>query len=278
MPEPISTQRGPRLVDLHPGRGDQGRRRVDGHVLRVAVPLLLIAAWQGASLLQVSADVLPPPSEVLAALAGLWRDGDLQTAVPTSLGRAVLGLLFGGGFGLIAGLAAGLWQRGEEVLDAPLQMLRTIPFIALIPLFITWFGIGELPKITLIAAATVFPMYLNAYAGVRNVDSKLIEAGSTFGLKGLPLITRIILPMSLPSVLTGLRLSAGISLLALVAAEQINATSGIGQIVMSAGQNQRPDIIIAGIVIYAILGICIDLAMRWIERLLLPWRASHVIA
>jgi sulfonate transport system permease protein len=164
------------------------------------------------------------------------------------------------------------------MVDAPLQMLRTIPFIALIPLFITWFGIGEGAKIAVILAATIFPMYLNTYAGVRGVDPKLLEAASVFGLSSRQVALRIILPTALPSILVGVRYASAVALLALVVAEQINAQNGIGYILVNANQNQRADIIIAGILVYAALGIVTDLIMRTLEHLALPWRPRFELA
>ncbi|WP_139279807.1 ABC transporter permease [Rhodococcoides yunnanense] len=268
------------LVDLSPKSGRHVSRGVfrtwRGRALRVLVPLALVALWQLSSALGWTTEfTLPPPSAILEAYRELWSAGDLNAALPISLQRAGIGLLAGVSIGLVLGLTAGLWKIGEEIFDAPLQMLRTIPFIAVLPLFITWFGIGEQPKLILIAAATVFPVYLNTYHGVRGVDKKLVEAGQTFGLSGWRLATRVILPTALPSALTGIRYASGVALLALVLAEQINAREGIGYLLNNANQNQRPDIVIAGILVYAILGILVDVVMRLIERYALPWR-PHV--
>lgn len=249
-----------------------------GRSLRVLVPVALLAIWQLSSTVGWTSEyTLPPPSAILAAYAELWSNGDLQAALPVSLQRAGIGLFFGVTIGLVLGLFAGLWKIGEEVFDAPLQMLRTIPFIAVVPLFITWFGIGEQPKIILIAAATVFPVYLNTYHGVRGVDKKLIEAGQIFGLNGWRLAAQVILPTALPAALTGIRYASGVALLALVLAEQINAREGIGYLLNNANQNQRPDIVIAGILVYALLGIVVDIVMRLAEHLALPWRPRVTI-
>jgi sulfonate transport system permease protein len=275
--------RPPALEDLSPAVAPRRAARVwiswRSRLLRGAIPVLLLATWQAGSTLGLIPDYkLPAPAAIAAAFRELLETGDLQDALPTSISRSLIGLVLGGGAGLVLGLFAGLWRVGEELFDAPLQMLRTIPFIALVPLFITWFGIDETAKIALITAASIFPMYLNTYAGVRGVDNKLIEAGTVFGLSSRGLALRVILPTALPSILVGLRYSAGVSLLALVAAEQINARSGVGYILVNANQNQRPDIIIAGILVYAALGIAIDLAMRLIERIALPWRPKIALA
>lgn len=253
--------------------------RIRSRSLRMGVPVAIIVLWQLVSSLQLIApETLPPPTVILAALKELVADGELQSAIGVSLARAATGLAIGGGIGLIAGLFAGLWRVGEEIVDAPLQMLRTIPFIALIPLFITWFGIGEGAKIAVILAATIFPMYLNTYAGVRGVDPKLLEAASVFGLSSRQVAWRIILPTALSSILVGLRYASAVALLALVVAEQINAQNGIGYILVNANQNQRADIIIAGILVYAALGILTDLIMRGLEHAALPWRPRFELA
>ncbi|MDO9711450.1 ABC transporter permease [Paracraurococcus lichenis] len=269
----------PELIDLSPvGERSRLRDRLlrwRGRLLRVVVPALLLVAWQLASVSGlVVAEVLPPPTAIAAAFVELLTLGDLQAALPVSLSRSLTGLAIGGSIGLTLGLVSGLWRLGEEIFDAPLQMLRTIPFIALVPLFIVWFGIDEYAKIVVITAATIFPIYLNTYAGVRGIDPKLLEAARTFGLGGWRTIRHVILPVSLPAILVGLRYSAGVSLLALVVAEQINARTGLGYILNNANMNQRSDIIIVGILVYAALGIVTDLVMRGIERLALPWRPN----
>jgi sulfonate transport system permease protein len=271
------------LIDLSP-RGTHNRWgdtivRWRGRVLRVASPIVILIVWQLVSSFGIVApQILPPPTDILAAFRELIALGDLQSALPTSLSRSLTGLALGGGIGLVIGLFAGLWRIGEEVFDAPLQMLRTIPFVALVPLFITWFGIDEEAKITVITAASIFPMYLNTYAGVRGIDPKLIEAATIFGLNRRQIALHVILPTAVPSILVGLRYAAGVSLLALVVAEQINARSGIGYILNNANMNQRSDIIIAGILVYAGLGIAIDIIMRGLEKAALPWRPKIALA
>jgi sulfonate transport system permease protein len=250
-----------------------------GRLLRVGSPLAILLVWQIASGFGfVAPEVLPSPLDIIAAFRELIAMGDLQSALPVSLCRSLTGLAIGGTIGLTIGLFAGLWRVGEEIFDAPLQMLRTIPFIALVPLFITWFGIDESAKIVVIVAATIFPIYLNTYAGVRGVDPKLTEAAKVFGLDARQTTLHVILPTALPSILLGLRYAAGVALLALVVAEQINARSGIGYILNNANMNQRSDIIIAGIIVYAALGIATDLVMRIIERIALPWRPKLALA
>lgn len=254
----------------------RGSSRTARWAVRLAVPVLILAVWQvTASLGLLSPTVLPGPLTILESYQELWATGDLQAALPISLQRAGIGLLIGGVAGLLLGVAAGLWVVAERVYDAPLQMLRTVPFIAMVPLFVVWFGIGEESKVALIVGASIFPVYLNTYHGIRAIDRRLLEVGRTFGLSRREAIRFIVVPLAMPAILVGWRYAAGTALLALVAAEQINTTSGIGYILNTANQFQRTDIIIAGILVYAALGIVVDVVMRLLERALLPWRATH---
>lgn len=247
--------------------------------IRLLAPVALLVLWQvSSSLGWVSEHVLPGPLAIIDAYKELWHTGDLQSALPISVERAGIGLAVGGSAGLVLGVGAGLWATAERLYDAPLQMLRTIPFIAMIPLFVVWFGIGELSKVALIIGATIFPVYLNTYHAIRGIDPKLLEVGRTFEMSRFQIIRFVLIPMAMPGILVGWRYSAGVALLALVAAEEINSQAGIGYILNTANQFQRTDIIIAGILIYALLGLLVDFIMRALERLLLPWRSSHVAA
>ena len=256
-----------RQASAPPGRFALARRALG--------PLLVVAGWAGAtSAGLVDPSVLPSPRTLGATIVDLWSNQDLLHQVGVSLGRAVLGGAFGVALGLILGVTAGLFRLGEELFDALLQMLRTVPFLALVPLFIVWFGIDETPKLILIGLATLFPMYLNTYAGVRNVDRKVIEAARSFGLAGPRLIREVVLPLALPSILTGLRFALGVSVLVLIAAEQINSSAGLGYLLNTAQMYQQVDVILVCIAIYAVLGLSADLIVRSLEKLLMPWRAN----
>jgi sulfonate transport system permease protein len=268
-----------RIVDLSHSTPEVHRRvsRISRIALRAGGPLIIIVLWQLAySLGLLNKLIFASPGTVFASLWDLaTTDNQLGIALEVSLRRAGLGLLLGMTVGISLGLITGLWRLAEQGFDSTLQMLRTIPFIALGPLFIVWFGLGEEPKILLVAAACVFPNYLNTYSGVRNVDPKLLEAGEILGLTRRALILRIVLPTSLPAILTGVRYSMGVAILALVFAEQINASAGIGYILTNAANNTlNISLIFACIAIYAILGILIDLFVRLLEKLLLPWRPT----
>jgi sulfonate transport system permease protein len=173
-------------------------------------------------------------------------------------------------------IAAGLSRAGEEIVDAPMQMIRTLPFLGLVPLFILWFGIGETPKIALVALGTTFPIYLNLFSGIRGVDLKLVEAARVFGLDRRGVVRHVILPGALPSALVGLRYSLGVAWLSLVIAEQINATAGIGYLINDARDFLRTDIIVVGLLVYALLGLAADALVRSLERRALAWRPSLI--
>ena len=240
--------------------------------LRIVVPVLVLVIWQLASL-SLSADSfnLPTPTDVLHGFAELWRTGDIQRAIPASLARAGLGLAIGLLIGTSFGVMNGLFRISEELFDSTFQIVRVIPFIAVVPLFVIWFGIDESMKIILIALACVFPAYINTYAAVRLVDPKLVEAGQTFGMSHGEIIWQIVLPAALPSILVGVRYAMGVSLLALIVAEQVNSKSGIGYVVYVAQSALRIDLILVGIIMYAILGLLVDVLMRLVEKYSMPW-------
>jgi sulfonate transport system permease protein len=264
-------------------RGDRGTRAVRlssvlpslRRMRRFASPLVLVVLWQAASMAGlISPRALAAPTTVIAAAWELLLSGELPHHLMVSLGRVVAGLSIGIGLGVSFALIAGLSRLGEEIVDAPLQMLRTLPFLALVPLFILWFGIGETPKVALVALGTTFPVYLTLFAGIRGVDPKLVEAGKVFGLDRRGLLRHVVLPGALPSGLVGLRYALGTAWLSLVIAEQINATSGIGFLINDARDFLRTDIIVVGLLVYALLGLCADSLMRALERRALAWRPN----
>ena len=253
----------------------EGRAGVPRLLRRAVGPLLLVLAWQALSATGVlPEEVLAAPSTVLRSAAQLVATGELQAAMWASLGRAAAGLAIGAFFGVTLAVLSGLFRLGEDLIDASVQMLRTVPSVALIPLLIIWFGIGEAPKIALIAIGTAFPLYLNVYAGIRNVDAGLIEAGHTLGLSRAAMIRHVVLPGALPSGLVGLRYALGIAWLGLVFGEQINATEGIGYLMSTAREFFQTDVIVVCLVVYALLGLAVDLVVRLLERILLSWRPA----
>lgn len=251
------------------------RRRL---LIRLIVPVAIVAGWTwlaGASVLPEG--TLPTPVEVGRQWHALWTQDELLRHILASLGRSAFGLSIGASIGFMLGLASGLSRLGEELIDAPLQMMRAVPFVALIPLFILWFGIGETPKIIIIALATYYPMYANTANGVRNVDRKIVECARAFDVRGIRLLVQVLLPLALPAILTGLRLSLVISVLALVIAEQINAQSGIGFLLVRSSSYGQSFTVFACVGLYAITGLLADLAVRGIENIALRWRAGVAV-
>ncbi|GAA3776904.1 ABC transporter permease [Streptomyces coacervatus] len=279
----ISTSKGaevdsrdPASLDLTPIVPASSRRtRVPRWLRRTSGPLLLLALWQLLSSTGVlTSDVLAPPSRIARVAGDMIGDGSLASAMGTSLQRVAFGLLLGTVIGTGLALVSGLFRIGEDLVDAPVQMLRTVPFVGLIPLFIIWFGIGEAPKVAIITLGVTFPLYLNVYAGIRGVDAQLIEAGESLGLSRWGLVRHVVLPGALPGALTGLRYSLGIAWLALVFAEQVNADSGIGFLMVQARDFLRTDVIVVCLIVYAFLGLLADFVVRSLERLLLQWRPT----
>jgi len=240
-------------------------------------PILLLLLWELASRTGLIPErTLAAPSTVIGTLAGMIVSGELPSNLLVSFGRASIGLAIGLAVGIVLALIAGLSRKGEVTIDPLMQIKRTIPVVALSPLLIVWFGIGETTKITLIAFAAVFPVYINLYSGIRAVDARLIDAGRSFGLSRLELIQHVILPGALPSLLVGLRFSLSVSILVLVIAEQINASAGLGYLINNARDFMRTDIIVVCLMVYALLGLGADWLVRAIESRALAWRPSIV--
>ncbi len=240
-----------------------------------ALPMALLIVWEVAARTGlVNARLLPAPSAV--ALAG-WRtllDGSLAANVLASSQRALIGLVIGGGLGFGLGLATGLWRPVETLLDSSVQMIRNVPHLALIPLVILWFGIGETAKIFLVVLGVFFPIYINTFHGVRTVDRQLVEMAEVYGLDRRAQLLRIILPGALPSILVGLRYALGLMWLTLIVAETISASSGLGYMTMNAREFFQTDVVILGILVYALLGKLADAATRAIERRALAWHPA----
>ncbi|HEX7875583.1 MAG TPA: ABC transporter permease [Sphingobium sp.] len=240
-------------------------------------PVLLLLLWElGSRSGLIPERTLAAPSAVIGTLVQMVLTGELPSNLFVSFARVAAGLSIGVALGLGLGLVAGLSRAGELAVDPLLQIKRTIPVLALTPLFIVWFGIGETPKVALIAFATIFPVYLNLYSGIRSVDLRLLDAAKSFGLSRWDQIWHVILPSALPSLLIGLRYSLSMAILVLVVAEQINASAGLGYLINNARDFMRTDIIVVCLMVYAILGLTADWLVRTIEARALIWRPSIV--
>lgn len=240
-----------------------------------AVPLVLVVLWEiGARTGAIDAQVLPAPSRVAETAWGLIESGALFVHLGVSLLRAATGFAIGGAAGFVLGVAVGFSPLTQALLDRSIQMLRAVPFLAMLPLVIVWFGVGETAKIFLVALAVLFPIYINTVLGIRQIDPKLMELGKVVGLSWPAVVRRIILPGAMPSILTGVRYALAHAWLALVIAETLATTQGIGFLAMDAREFLQTDIIVLSIVIYAVIGVVADALARALETRLLAWHPN----
>jgi sulfonate transport system permease protein len=261
-------------------RAGAGRRGTA--LLRLISPIVVLVVWQLASHFGlVSTQTLPAPTQVWSTAVSLVTHnsaayGTLQGNLVVSLQRVAIGFAIGASLGLLLAVVAGLSRLGENAVDPLMQMVRTLPLFGLIPVFIVWFGIDDTPKIILIAIGSAIPLYLNAFAGIRNVDPKLHELSRVLHLNRRELITKIVLPGAMPQILVGVRQSLGVAWLALVVAEQVNTNAGLGFMMSQATQFLRLDVIIVALLVYCILGLLTDWLVRILERRALSWRSSFI--
>jgi sulfonate transport system permease protein len=245
-------------------------------LLSWALPVGLIVVWQiAAQLGWLSSRILPEPWAVLRAAWNLSASGELWTHLGVSTGRAASGFAVGGGLGLLLGLLTGTFRQAEVLLDTTLQMVRNIPALALIPLVILWFGIDETSKLFLVSVGVFFPIYLNTFHGIRSVDKGLIEMAKSYGLSGWPLYRDVILPGALPSILVGVRFALGLVWVLLIVAETISAQAGIGYMTMNAREFLQTDVVLVGILLYALLGKLADVLARGLEKFWLRWHPGY---
>ncbi|QUF66354.1 ABC transporter permease [Bacillus atrophaeus] len=251
-------------------------KNVYGWVKGLVLPFVIIAVWQIAGSLEiVSATVLPTPLVILLTFKDLIVSGELFVHLKISVYRAAAGFLSGAGLGLLIGLLVGFSRKTEHYIDPSLQMLRTVPHLAVTPLFILWFGFDETSKILLIALGAFFPVYINTFLGIRGVDSKLFDVAKVLKFPWYRQMTKLILPAALPSILLGIRLSLGIAWLGLVVAELMGSSEGIGYMIMDARQFSQTNKVFVGIIIFAVVGKLTDSFVRFLERKLLKWRNSY---
>lgn len=240
------------------------------------VPFLILLLWQLSSQLGwIPTRILPAPSTVVQAAFRMASSGELMRDISVSALRALTGLAVGGSIGFLLGMSNGLFRVSEKLLDTTLQMIRTIPNLSLLPLVILWFGIGDSARLFLISLGVFFPIYVNTFHGIRNVDPDLIEMGRVYGLNNRQLFRQIIFPGALPSILVGFRLSLGIMWLTLIVAETIAANSGIGFMAATAREFIRTDVLIFVVILYAFLGKLSDVIVRLLENRLLRWQKRY---
>jgi sulfonate transport system permease protein len=241
------------------------------------VPITIIILWQFLSSIGViPTRILPAPLAVVGAAIKLTQTGELFRNIGISAVRAISGFLIGGSIGFSLGLLNGVSPIAEKLLDTSLQMLRNIPNLALIPLVILWFGIGDEARLFLVSLGVMFPIYLNTFHGIRSVDPGLIEMGKIYGLNTWGLFWRIILPGAMSSILVGVRFSLGIMWLTLIVAETIAADSGIGYMATNAREFMQTDIVVLSILIYALFGKLADIVAKTLENYWLQWNPSYL--
>lgn len=237
-------------------------------------PVAIILLWQLLSHLGVlGEDQIASPVQIARTAASLAAEGTLQEATLVSVQRVATGFVIGAVIGVSLAIVAGLSRIGEDTVDPPMQMLRTLPHFGLIPLFIVWMGIGEMPKIALIAMGVTFPLYVNTFAGIRGVDRKFLDAATSMHLTRAQRLRHVVLPGALPQTLVGLRLSLGVAWLSLIVAETISASSGLGYMINLAKEFQQTDVIVVGLAVYSLLGLATDALVRIVERKALTWRS-----
>jgi sulfonate transport system permease protein len=238
-------------------------------------PFLLLLAWStGSAAGLIDSRILPSPWATVAAAGDLIADGRLQANLVVSALRAAQGFAWGVAAGVLVALAAGLSQLGDYAVDGIVQVKRSLPTLALIPLLILWFGIGETMKVTVIAISVFIPMYIQTHTALRGIDVKHLELAETLRLRRWTYVRFVVLPGALPGVMTGLRFGVMSAWLALVVVEQINASSGIGYMINLARTYAQSDVILVGLVVYAMLGLTSDAAVRLVEARVLAWRRT----
>ncbi|GGO57552.1 ABC transporter permease [Streptomyces daqingensis] len=237
--------------------------------------MVLVALWSaGSAAGLIEPRLLSPPWTVVATAGDLIADGRLQGHLAASAQRALLGLVFGTAAGLLLAVAAGLSRIGEGLIDGPVQMKRALPSLALVPLLVLWFGIGETMKVVTVALAVFVPVYIHTHNGLRTIDSRYVELSETVRLSRRRFVRHVVLPGALPGFLLGMRFAVTAAWLALVVVEQVNATSGLGYMMELARTYGQTEIIIVGLVVYGLLGLLSDGLVRYTERRVLSWRRT----
>lgn len=262
-------------TDVRPVRRSYGPGRATRRARGSVGVLVLLAAWVvGSATGLIDPRILAAPWQVASAFGELVASGRLQESLVASLTRAGIGIAAGVAAGVALALLAGLSRWGESLIDGPVQVKRSIPTLALMPLLILWFGIGEEMKITTIALATLIPVYMNTFDGLRSIDRRFVELASTLELGRVEFLRRVILPGALPGVILGLRYGVTAGLLALVVVEQVNTTSGLGYMITLASNYGQTEIIVVGLVVYAVLGVAADALIRTVGGRALTWRRT----
>jgi sulfonate transport system permease protein len=256
--------------------GRRARTRATSLFQYVMLPVAIVALWEAlcrANLIRVIA--LPAPSTVAVTLWGLCASGQLFVHIGASLLRVLEGFAGAAVLGLVLGVAVGISATFARITDLIIQILRPIPPIAWIPLAILWFGIGEMSKVYIIFLGAFFPIIIGVIEGIRQTDNRYVEVAAVLEASRWKLVRKVVLPGSLPTIITGLRIGLGNAWVCLVAAELIAAERGVGYIIVDGREMSRPDLVIAGMISIGIVGKLMDVALKRLERTLVPWRTQY---
>ncbi len=268
-------QEAPRLVQL---RNNDSSVRQTGLISAATILVLLFAWWLITALHLVAPLFLPTPGEVLTQLRAVFEDGYANATLSQHLAASLFRIFTAAAFALVLGVPIGLamglsrWVKG--IFDPPIEFYWPLPPLSYLPLMIIWFGIGETSKVLLLALAMFAPICLSAQAGVRSVPVERVNAALSLGATKWQLFRHIVLPSALPEILTGTRIALGVGWGTLVAAELIAATRGIGYMILSASQFLATDVVFVGILIIAAWAFVFSYALRFVERLLVPWKGK----
>lgn len=266
----------PPLVRLRTGKQDTRRSRRFSGLERFLGVVLFFAVWELAVRVGwISAKDLAAPSKVVDLGWDMLRDGTLGPAIWASLRRVLWGLAIGIPVATLLALAAGLTRIGDDLIDRNIQMLRFVPVIGLLPLFILWLGIGETVKVTLIVIGVAFPVYVNTYSAIKQLDPGYLELSHVVGLGRFGRIRKVVLPGAMPGFLVGVRLATAVAWLVLVFAEQVNAEQGLGALIIKAQTFFQSDVILVCLLVYAVLGLLTDTVVRLLEKGVLRWQPGR---